>query len=284
MPIKFKRYSDMGKELRDKTNFLNIKRLALRIEKNSTLNGIFYPYSNYSHLFFALRYFDIENEAGECLFNYNHLHERWEQRDVTSGLSDFLCSLYEQDRGFFQSIISFILKEGKGSYRKDDIESISQELQLLGYSYDGEILKTVSGNPLTEQKIKSVLEDSLGKIKPELVQMRQGAIEALLSNMPDKARYVSSSSRALITTLLKELTPDINAKEGESEIKLRVQKIFGSSDSTKELIDETIDLIQALNRVQAKGDHNSLNDELAFFIFEITEKLVYFILISSKQK
>mgnify|MGYP001612880412 FL=1 len=114
--------------------------------------------------------------------------------------------------------------------------------------------------------------------------MRLGAIEALLSNMPDKARYVSSSSRALITTLLKELTPDINAKEGESEIKLRVQKIFGSSDSTKELIDETIDLIQALNRVQAKGDHNSLNDELAFFIFEITEKLVYFILISSKQK
>jgi len=284
--INFTKYSELPKEERDKINYLNIKRLVLRLEQDENLKEIFnYDYGD-SPLNFALKYFDIENECSNCFFyirNVGPYGIREKRReDLTTSLSDFFCSLYEQDRSFFQTIFGFILKEAQAYLSESSLERISYELLILGYVFDGNILKTTSGHPIVGAKINSVIEEQLKKINPDLIKMREGAIHSLLSNKPDKFRHVSSSCRALVNSFLKELVPKVKTKEGESEIKKRIEILFKESKSTSKLIDETVNLIQALNKVQCKGDHSKIDEPLSYFIFELTEKIIYFILTNKK--
>ena len=83
----------------------------------------------------------------------------------------------------------------------------------------------------------------------------------------------------MINNLLRKLVPDILDTSEDSEIKSRIKKLFGSSESTSEVVDCTTKLLQALNKVQSKGDHSAIDNAIAFFIFELTDKLVYFILM-----
>ncbi|MFZ3077766.1 MAG: hypothetical protein WA139_04880 [Candidatus Aenigmatarchaeota archaeon] len=235
---------------------------------------------------FALKWFDIEDESYDCFYDIS-----WTQpkpmkvvsiRNMESALSDFLTSLYESDRGFFQNFFSFILKEEKTNIYSTDLKYIEAELLALGFVYDGQILKTTSGVSNLETKITTKVEDELKKINPKLLEMRQGAIEALLSNKPDKARHVSASCRALIDNLLRELVPEIEAEKDESKIKKRLEKIFKDSESNEELVAATTKLIQALTTVQAKGSHSSITEETSIFVLELTDKLIYFILTMRK--
>lgn len=276
MGVRFSRYSQISKEFRDRTSYLNFKRLFLRISVNVKLFNIFNPFSTSSTLYLALRYFDIERESHLCF--YSKMGNHYTERDYVDALADFFCCLYQDDRSLFQTIFSFIIKESW--YQISDRLSIfKEELNVLGYILDGYVLKTTSGNVIIEQKVRSYLDDELYKIDPELILMRNGAIDALLSNSPDKARHVASSSRALINTLLKKLVPTVQKINDESEIYLRIKELFKESDSTNLIIKNTVSLIQALNKVQSKADHSKIDSQLAYFIFELTDKLVYFILI-----
>ena len=150
--------------------------------------------------------------------------------------------------------------------------------------FDGKILKTITGNPIVEDHINSFLEESLYKISPEFIEIRKGIIDEVISNRPDKARHVAVSCRAMINQLLRNLVPTIEKSPDDSDITFRIKKIFGESESTKELISATVKLLQAINRVQGKGDHEKIDNNMAFFIFGLTEKLVYFILIHWNEK
>ena len=283
--IEFTKYSDLPKEERDKFNFLNIKRLVLRLEQDEVFGEVLNYNDPASPLNFSLKYFDIENEVLTCFFydtsDYYGMKRR-KREDFLTSITDLFSSMYEQDRSFFQTFFSFMLNEIKEWLPSKSIEKISPELQILGYTYDGNILKTSSGDPIISSKINTILEDQLKKINPDLLKMRDGAIQSLLSNKPDKFRHVSSSCRALLNTFLKELVPKVDLKDGESEIKKRIEKLFSKSDSTCGLVNETVNLIQSLNKVQCKGDHSSINESLSYFIFEITEKIIYFILTNKK--
>jgi hypothetical protein len=279
----FTRYSEMSKEDRDKLSFLKVKRLMLRFERDTYWYNIFDFKRENSTIRFALKYFDIDLEAKMMFFDKKLIvlnTYKWEFREFVRALSDFFCSLYEQDRGFFQTILGFIFKECEEFINENGCCSISNELISLGYVLDGGLLKATSGQPLIQQKITSVIEDKFKRINNELIEIRQGAIESLLSNKPDKARHVSASCRALIDTLLKDLVPKVDVKEGESTIHKRIEIIFKNSESTCNLVQETTNLVQALNKVQCKGNHSKIDESLAHFIFELTEKVVYFILIS----
>ena len=273
----------MSKSERDKTSYLRIKRLFLRIQQEKILSYIFDPFKSSSLLNFTLRYYDMEQDVRQCFYSsvrstYGGRYIK-KERDYVDGLSNFFCSLYGQDKSLFQQIFSFVLKEAESKNIMGVVEmsGIYEELRLLGYVYDGNILKTTSGHPIIEQKMSSMLEEELSKLNPKLLDMRNGAVESLLSNKPDKARHVAVSSRAMINTLLRELVPEISGNE-DSKIRLRIEKLFGKSKSTMLLIDDTTKLIQSLNKVQSKGDHSNIDNNLAFFIFELTEKLIYFIL------
>ena len=276
--IKFSIYSESSKEVRDQFNYIKIKRLVLRLEQSRFWHEVFDFISSYSKFSFALKYYDIEDEANLILYPYyNYKSEQW----LYSG-TNFLCSLYEQDRGFFQTFLNFIIKESSEFVNIDNgiISEISSELLSLGYIYDGGILRATSGESIIEDKINNVIENELKKINPDLIEIRKGALESLLSNQPDKARHVASSCRALINNLLKDLVPTVKDEgEEESDIKKRLKVLFGDSESTYELIKATANLIQTLNKVQSKGDHFKIDESLAHFVFEITDKLVYFILI-----
>ena len=285
MMIKFVRYSVKPKEEREKLSFLKIKRLVLRLEKDIFLCDVFNFTNINSTINFALKYFDIENES-ENLFIDEIKDYRgvscFKNRSFVNGLSDFFCSLYEKDIGFFQTFLNFIFKEAK--IHKSITDNITSELSSLGYVLDNHILKNIAGEPIFQEKITSVIEDKLKQINPELVHMRNGAIESLLSNTSDKARHVSSSCRALINQFLRELVPKVNVEEGESAIFKRIEILFDKSKSTCNLVQETTNLIQALNIVQCKGDHLTIDESLAHFVFELTEKLIYFILISNSNE
>ena len=273
MVTKFKDYSVLSKSQKDKTSYLQIKRLALRIEQNNILQWSFNRFIKTSFLYFALRYFDLEEDSDYCFYDENR-----DRFSYVDGLKNFFCSLYQEDRSLFQNILNFTLNEIKKLYDEKEIYPINTELAALGYIYDGGLLRTSSGEPLVEQKITSAIVEKLEKINPKLNEMRDGALEALLSNKPDKSRHVASSSRALVNTLLRNLVPEIKDSIEESDIKSRIKKLFNTSESTSEVVEATTKLIQALNKVQSKGDHSSIDNELAFFIFELTDKLVYFIL------
>lgn len=275
MTIEFRLYSELDKKDRDATNYIKIKRFVLRLSQSYHLKVVF-NFDNDNSIFnFSLRYFDLEDSSVNCL--KKKLAYQLFSRDFVMGLSDFFFSLYEQDRAFFQTFLSFVIKEAWSDI-SSSMYHIKNELESLGYIYDGSILKTTSGHPIIEQKIKSYLDSALYKIDPELLVMRNGAVEALLSNQPDKARHISASSRAMINTLLRKLAPNVELKEGESETRKRILFLFGDSESTLELVDKTASLIRTLNDVQSKGDHSKIDNELAFFIFELTDKLIYFIL------
>lgn len=286
--MEFKRYSG-NSYFKEKTSYLKIKRLVLRLLRNENFNKIFEKTITTTALNFALKWFDMEDESYDCFYDVSWIQQGFSGsrkevylRNKESALSDFLTSLYENDRGLFQNFFSFILKEGKGFYSTYDIRDIQDELLALGFVYDGQILKTTSGIPSLEVKITTKVEDELKKINPKLLEMRQGAIEALLSNNPDKERQVSASCRALLNTLLRDLAPKVDVKEGESEIEKRLEIIFRNSKSNEQLVSATTELIQALTKVQAKGDHSSISEEVSIFLFELTDKLIYFILTMRK--
>ena len=146
---------------------------------------------------------------------------------------------------------------------------------------DGNILKTTSGDPHIEAKITSVVEEELKNLNPDLVENRNGALQALFSNAPDKTTHVSASCRKLLNNFLKELAPEIKENE-ENKIKKRITSIFKDSNSTNNLVNETTNLIQALGKVSCKGDHARIDESLAYLVFELTEKIIFFILTSKK--
>ena len=282
MSVRFARYSELMKESRDRTNFIKLKRLFLQIERDRDLISFFWFNDDDAPINFALRYYDIEKEADTCFYDYsyNDFGSRIQHsRNFVLALADLFCSLYEDDRGLFQNVFSRILKD---CWDKINTKYylFSQELEILGYIFDGKLLKTISGNPIIEQKINSYIEEKLFNLNPEFIEIREGALNAVLSNSPDKARHVSSSCRTLIDKLLEQLVPNIEEVEGKSKIELRIRKLFGEAESTKELLDNTIKLLNSLRDVQSKGNHSKIDNKLALFIYELTEKLVYFILIN----
>jgi len=278
--VKFEAFSVKSKVTRDKTSYLNIKRLFLRIEQDKILNFVFNHKQAESPFYFALRYFDLESEVWSC-FHYHGYADITIDRDFVDSLTNFFCSLYEHDRSYFQTFFGFIVKEAKKLPFAIDFSSVQSELLVLGYMIDGNILKTTSGDPHIEAKITSVVEEELKNLNPDLVENRNGALQALFSNAPDKTTHVSASCRKLLNNFLKELAPEIKENE-ENKIKKRITSIFKDSNSTNNLVNETTNLIQALGKVSCKGDHARIDESLAYLVFELTEKIIFFILTSKK--
>ena len=279
MNVKFNRYSEFARENRDKTNYVKFKRLFLHLE-NSDLGGIFEE-----AVIFSLRYYDIENEASICVFDNQLDPSRFlnRNRDFVLAYSDLLCSIYESDRSLFQDFLNTVFKEC-GECAAGIYTEIQDELKILGYTFDGRLLKTTSGNPIFEQKIQSDLEEMLHGLNPEFVMIKEGALNAVLSNNPDKARHVSASCRELIEKLLKHLVPELEGVSGKFSNEQRIRKLFKESKSTGEIIENTIKLLNSLRDVQNTGVHAKIDNNLALFIYELTEKLMYFILTNFKGK
>lgn len=283
--VEFQKYSILDYEEKNSLIYLKIKRLVLRIFRTQKFEIEFDMFHRDSILRFALEYFDIDSPVIKIAYNKkyagNGLYNR-KSRDKKKVLIDIFYSIYENSPAKFQTFLSFILKEFKSNFNFRNIEYFWEELKILGFEWDGAILKTTSGDPVIEQHITSMIEDKLIQINPELVQMRKGAIESLLSNSEDKDRHVSSSCRALINTLMQNLVPEEELKNnGQGKIKQRMN-IFLDSKNEANLIEKSVEFIQALNSSQAKGDHEVVDEDLAYLIFELTDKLVYFLLTRKK--
>lgn len=78
---------------------------------------------------------------------------------------------------------------------------------------------TASGRNALQRRVLDSLDDALGKISPELVEMRAGAWSAVTSAHPDSLRQASHSARELIDQTLKEGAPDgaVRSMPGFSE-------------------------------------------------------------------
>src|SRR3989338_2609619 len=108
--VRFVSYSTLSKQERDKTNYIKIKRLVLRIEQDQNLKDLFDYRFTYSLSHFALKYFDLESEVWNC-FHYKDFDGSIENRNYTDSLSNFLLSLYEEDRAYFQTFVGFVINE-----------------------------------------------------------------------------------------------------------------------------------------------------------------------------
>ena len=108
--VKFEAFSVKSKVTRDKTSYLNIKRLFLRIEQDKILNFVFNHKQAESPFYFALRYFDLESEVWSC-FHYHGYADITIDRDFVDSLTNFFCSLYEHDRSYFQTFFGLLARQ-----------------------------------------------------------------------------------------------------------------------------------------------------------------------------
>lgn len=276
----FKKYSDLNKTEKEKLNYLTIKRMIMRILENGNLASVLkIGIGNFDY---AIKYFDLESELNGLRTSHYNVFRYPASYDQTYVLTDFFVHYYNVDKELFRVFLNFCLNKGLGPdirNRKYYCKEISEYLNALGYNYDGELLRPTTSTPIITEKITSTIEEKLNKIDPTLLEIRKGAIEALLSNKTDKERAVASSCRALINTLLRELVPDEIKKK---TIREKLTTILPEFDEESELINNLVTTIQTLNEIQAKGDHAFIKEETALFIFEITEKIIYFILTHKK--
>ena len=146
--IEFKKYSQMPGADRSNFNYLKIRRFVLRALRVSGISQELDFYRSSSILCFALDYFDITREVIPLTYdvstNYYNVMIKRTPREIKDVLSDILTSLYESDQIQFQTFLGFIFKEI--NLKKSILtQNLYEEINALGYDYDGEILHRLSG-------------------------------------------------------------------------------------------------------------------------------------------
>lgn len=164
-----------------------------------------------------------------------------------------------------------LLLEGLLSY--EDSSYLNNYLQRDGLLYDmsEKFLKPSLGHFEEEGQISSELEEMLEEINPDFLAMYRGAWEALSSGTVDSFRHCISSTRELLSQLLRELAPEATTR------KSRVKLIL-NSESQSELVDNISRVIDKLYGVLSGKEHTSPDYLSTLYTLKMAEYTIYYIL------
>jgi len=127
------------------------------------------------------------------------------------------------------------------------------------------------------------LDEQLLRLKPEFVEMRNGAWLALCSGNPDRIRQAAVSQRELLTQLLTLLAPTEQLpKENRSgpQIKRRMVIILGASNSDAEFIEALTDAVyNCYNQLNKYTHHSNKYEASLRALLHTVEGLIRFILV-----
>jgi hypothetical protein len=148
------------------------------------------------------------------------------------------------------------------------------DLQALGFKYtwrggtNVSVTPMVLGGELEAHRVDE-LDVMLGKINPELVETRKGAWNALVSNGEDSKRQAIASSRQLLAETLRLV--------GKGEHRAdKVRSILSGRDA--EMVETVADLVDSIYNLMSKGEHEEPTFDRAFYVIELTEYSLHFLL------
>lgn len=271
-------YKYMEEDKKNILGYLLAKRVSLEIMRYQQLIELFLI-KNMKETF---QWFDKENqlEFWEKIFDIYRYTKGYEHKDALMyTLTDFFTYYVNYKPAEFSEIMTKHLEESQLS---DDSEKRLNEIFLkLGYQYENKIFTSASSHPEVKKEVLSLIDLKLKSISKDLHKTWKSMSEDLISNNEDKATTLSAKSRKLINGLLRELTPKLKFDPGEEDqIKKRLTVIFNNSKSEK-TIEKISELITSLNQSQSKGDHEFLDENTAYFTFQITESVIFWILSST---
>lgn len=158
--------------------------------------------------------------------------------------------------------------------------------------------------PLGEQALKTGALDRLDSLlltlssEINLIQMRYGAYEAILSHRTDWQRHAATSCRELITKVLHAIAPDEEIKKSPGFIpdttskngitrKMRIkfylkQKELHVSESDSKIIEKASDLIEACYNKLAAVTHTDKQEVVS--LVKLTEDALFFLLNNESKK
>ena len=266
-------YKDIEKQKKTEMGYLTCKRAAIMILKYAQLKKLF----NFRNLRVSFQWFDKEN----LLDTFNTLRNNYQYEGEVDfelySLADFITFFINYSPEFFAQVITQGISEMK--LDPTSIEILNDIFAPLGYIYENNFFYSSSFSPKERARMNDLIGEKLKVINPDLYTTWNSVTEEMLSNNTDKATNISAKSRKLISSLLRELTPELKFESGETDqIKKRLSLILPADERSAKIIDRVSNLINALNKSQAKGDHEFIDEDAAIFAFHITETIVFFIL------
>lgn len=173
-----------------------------------------------------------------------------------------------------QTLLGFITElMNANSLSENTITEINRYLAKDGLHYDADTGRFQQSLNLVEeeQKQMSELDSMLEKIDPKLVELHQGAWDAISKGGKDSYRQAISSARELLRQ-----TIDKKARAGSTR-KEKIKEILGSKAQAQvvEAVGKVVDEIYGLQSAQEHTQSDYLN---AIFTVRLTEHALYYIL------
>lgn len=244
---------------------------------------------------------------------YLNIYEQWKitsYKDIFS-VSKFLEILFKEDPSKFISLFSYIIDDLPNHYytiyprhpaglkpyhgmadRKrilmNQLSWFFRELETIGVTWDVNKFHLAVGTTELDIEIKSRLESMLSDLGEAYLNRYLGAVEALMSESPDRLSQSISSMRELLREILHLLTKDDEFSKDEKERgrptrRARIKHILARSKglgAEAELSDSIANTLVKTYCTLNKGFHvtDKKDWENILYVFKSTEYLIYYIL------
>lgn len=246
---------------------------------------------------------------------YCDVYEQWKGTETDDILktAKFLETLYKQEPNRLVNLLSYIVDDLPNHYytfyyrpptalspvynlherRNIIMKQLSWfffELETMGITRDEKSFQLAVGTTGLDIEIRTRLESMLSELGEEYLARYQGAIEALMSDNPDKFSQSISSMRELLTSILDlltkddEFTKDERSEKGAPKRKAKIKHILAKSsglgreselaEAIANTLDETYSALSKQYHVTAKKDWGTV-----LFCFKSTEYLIYYIIL-----
>jgi hypothetical protein len=171
---------------------------------------------------------------------------------------------------------------GRGSSGRDEVKRLNLFLMGDGKSYNpgtGTITNAV-GNVKVERKLSAELDRRLARIDEKFVEMHNGIWDALASTSRDKERQAISSSRELLSHVLRDLTKDLDKTKKKGDVITRKQRVkhILRSETNSEFVDSVADAIENIYAVGSSGTHAESDYDTIVVAAKMTEYTLLLIL------
>jgi len=256
-----------------------------------------------------LEWYFTNTERMEKATLYCDLYEQWKENEIETIQTTirFLESAYNEDPSKVASLLSYVVEDLPIHYPLQRLDIYDRamrrtlilrqlswffrELETIGITWNGTNFMLAVGTTRSDIQIKSNLEFSLSELGPAYLERYRGAIEALMSNNPDKLSQSVSSMRELLSAILHLLTKDDIfsgdelTHEGQPKRKARIRHVLAKSkglgaeadlgEAIANCLDKTYVALSKAFHVTNKKDWDSI-----LYVFKSTEYLIYYILLN----
>nr|MDO8099657.1 hypothetical protein [Candidatus Njordarchaeota archaeon] len=213
------------------------------------------------------RFVESEEEYGEIISDYKSPLSNSKEAKVEAVLRCF------NEEPKVLGATSSLLATAKSRL---DVEELNRYLIRDGYEYDSEKKQIIpsTGHPEIEAKILSELESRLANLGDEFPPIHSGVWDAISSGTEDSLRQAVSSSRELLSQVVRKLTSQLSDNPTR---KSRIKAIL-QSKSQADVIDSVANLVNAIYSSQSGGVHSESSLDTTIMVAKLTEYCLLFIL------